>query len=63
MQLINVNNQEYILRIIVNDKGEVNHKAQLEVEEKWKGMTIEKAIEKPRLMLITNKQYIKSSKD
>ena len=59
MHKININNQEYILRIIVNDKGEVNHKAQLEVEEKWKGITIEK----PRLMLITNKQYIKSSKD
>ena len=59
MHKININNQEYIMRIIVNDKGEVNHKAQLEVEEKWKGITIEK----PRLMLITNKQYTKSSKD
>jgi len=59
MHKININNQEYILRIIVDDKGNVDHKAQLEVEEKWKGMTIEK----PTLMLITNKQYTKSLKD
>jgi hypothetical protein len=59
MHKININNQEYILRIIVDDKGNVDHKAQLEVEEKWKGMTIEK----PILTLITNKQYTKSSKD
>ena len=59
MHKININNQEYILRIIVDDKGNVDHKAQLEVEEKWKGMTIEK----PTLTLITNKQYIKSLKD
>jgi|DEB0MinimDraft_3_1074331.scaffolds.fasta_scaffold20529_2 hypothetical protein len=59
MHKININNQEYIMRVIVDDKGNVDHKAQLEVEEKWKGMTIEK----PTLTLITNKQYIKSLKD
>jgi len=59
MHKININNQEYIMRVIVDDKGNVDHKAQLEVEEKWKGMTIEK----PTLTLITNKQYTKSSKD
>lgn len=59
MHKININNQEYIMRVIVDDKGNVDHKAQLEVEEKWKGITIEK----PRFTLITNKQFIKSSKD
>ena len=59
MHKIIVNNQEYIMRVIVDDKGEVNHKAQLEVYEKWKGRTIET----PKLTLIKNKQLPKSWKD
>ena len=59
MHKITVNNQEYIMRVIVDDNGQVNHKAQLEVYEKWKGRTIEK----PTLTLMTNKQYSKSWKD
>ena len=59
MHKININNQEYIMRIIVNDKGQVDHKAQLEVYEKWKGRTIEK----PKLTLIKNKQLPKSWRD
>ena len=61
MQLININNQPYIMRIIVDNNGKVNHKAQLEVYTEWKD-TIRK-IQKPKLTLIKTKRFIKSSKD
>jgi len=58
MHKININNQPYIMRLIVDDNGKVNHKAQLEVDREWKD-TIQE-IKKPKLTLITNKRFIKS---
>ena len=58
MHKININNQPYIMRTIVDENGKVNHKAQLEVYSEWKD-TIQE-IKKPKLTLITNKRFIKS---
>ena len=46
------------MKIIVDEKGNVDHKAQLEVYQAWKDIIRE--IKKPKLTLIKNKRYIKS---
>ena len=58
MHKININDQPYIMRLIVDENGKVNDKAQLEVDREWKDTTQE--TKKPTLTLIKNKRFTKS---
>lgn len=58
MHKININNQPYIMRIIIDENRTVNHKAQLEVYTEWKDTA--KETTKPKLFLIKNKRFTKS---